>query len=87
MTTLFPLCGTVPGRVGLLKGAGNAIVPPLAAEFVKAYMDYKNGGGGYGTTRQCLGCPLDGTRCEGSCSWTVKIIDALEGKEVKDEAN
>ena len=81
MTTLFPLCGTVPGRVGLLKGAGNAIVPPLAAEFVKAYMDYKNGGGGYGTTRQCLGCPLDGTRCEGSCSWTVKIIDALEGKE------
>ena len=46
MTTLFPLCGTVPGRVGLLKGAGNAIVPPLAAEFIKAYMDYKNGRGG-----------------------------------------
>jgi len=50
MTTLFPLCGTVPGRVGLLKGAGNAIVPPLAAEFIKAYMDYKNGGGGYGAS-------------------------------------
>jgi len=26
-------------RVGVLRGAGNAIVPPLAAEFVGAYMD------------------------------------------------
>jgi DNA (cytosine-5)-methyltransferase 1 len=26
----------IPGRVGLLRGFGNAIVPPLAAEFVRA---------------------------------------------------
>lgn len=36
---LFPLAHGVPGRVGLLRGAGNAIVPPLAAEFIKAVMD------------------------------------------------
>ncbi len=36
---MHPLCGKVPGRVELLKGYGNAIVPPLAAEFVKAYME------------------------------------------------
>lgn len=29
----------VPGRVGLLRGYGNAIVPPLAAEFIGAYLD------------------------------------------------
>ena len=38
MTTLFPLCETVPGRVGLLKGAGNAISPQVAAEFIKCVM-------------------------------------------------
>lgn len=35
----FPLCRGIPGRVGLLRGAGNAIVPPLAAEFVMACKD------------------------------------------------
>ena len=39
MTTLFPLCESVPGRVGLLKGAGNAIVPQVAAEIIRAYME------------------------------------------------
>lgn len=36
---LFPLAHGVPARVGRLRGYGNAIVPPLAAEFVGAYMD------------------------------------------------
>lgn len=36
---LQPLAHGVPGRVGLLRGYGNAIVPALAAEFVAAYMD------------------------------------------------
>ena len=35
----FPLSGGVIGRKTLLKGYGNAIVPQLAAEFVKAFMD------------------------------------------------
>lgn len=36
---LFPLSDGFSGsRVGLLRGAGNAIVPQVAAEFVKAYM-------------------------------------------------
>ena len=34
----FPLAHGVPGRVGLLRGYGNAIVPPLAAEFIKAFL-------------------------------------------------
>jgi len=29
----------VPGRVGRLRGYGNAIVPPLAAEVIKAFME------------------------------------------------
>jgi len=29
----------VPGRVGRLRGYGNAIVPPLAAEMIKAFME------------------------------------------------
>jgi DNA (cytosine-5)-methyltransferase 1 len=29
----------LPGRVGLLRGYGNAIVPQVAAEFVKAFDD------------------------------------------------
>ena len=33
----FPLAHGVPGRVGLLRGYGNAIVPQVAAEFIKAY--------------------------------------------------
>jgi DNA (cytosine-5)-methyltransferase 1 len=32
----FPLAHGVSGRVGLLRGYGNAIVPQLAAEFIKA---------------------------------------------------
>lgn len=36
---LFPLAHGVPGRVGLLKGAGNAIVPQVAAQFIKAYLE------------------------------------------------
>ncbi len=27
----------VPGRIGKLKGLGNAIVPELAAEFIRAF--------------------------------------------------
>jgi DNA (cytosine-5)-methyltransferase 1 len=32
----FPLAHGVSGRVGLLRGYGNAIVPQLAAEFIQA---------------------------------------------------
>lgn len=34
-----PLAHGVSGRVGLLRGYGNAIVPQVAAEFVAAYLD------------------------------------------------
>lgn len=37
--SLFPLADGVPGRVGLLRGAGNAIVPQVAAEFVRSFAD------------------------------------------------
>lgn len=36
---LFPLAHGVSKRVGRLRGYGNAIVPQVAAEFVRAYMD------------------------------------------------
>jgi DNA (cytosine-5)-methyltransferase 1 len=35
----FPLASRLPGRVGLLRGYGNAIVPQAAAAFVMAFMD------------------------------------------------
>jgi len=34
-----PLAHGIPSRVGRLRGYGNAIVPPLAAEFIKASME------------------------------------------------
>ena len=37
--SIFPLVDGVSGRVGLLRGAGNAIVPQVAAEFIGAFMD------------------------------------------------
>ena len=45
---IFPLAARLPkamdglgpiGRVGALKGAGNSISPPLAAEFIRAVME------------------------------------------------
>lgn len=36
---LFPLAHGVLNLMGTLRGAGNAIVPSLAAEFIKAYME------------------------------------------------
>lgn len=35
----FPLADGISGRMGFLQGYGNAIVPPLAAEFVMAFME------------------------------------------------
>lgn len=35
----FPLAHGIPGRVGLLRGYGNAIVPQVAAEFIRAFLD------------------------------------------------
>lgn len=36
---ITPLAYDVPGRVGLIRGYGNAIVPQVAAEFVSAFME------------------------------------------------
>ena len=38
-SALFPLSHGIPGRVGLLRGAGNAIVPQVADQFIGAYLD------------------------------------------------
>ena len=35
----FPLAPGVPGRVGRLRGYGNSIVPPVAAKFIRLFMD------------------------------------------------
>jgi DNA (cytosine-5)-methyltransferase 1 len=37
--SIFPLAHGLPGRVGLLRGAGNAIVPQVAAQFISAYLE------------------------------------------------
>ena len=39
--TLFPLADGVSNRVGILRGAGNAIVPQVAAEVIKAFMEFE----------------------------------------------
>jgi len=36
---IFPLVDGLPGRVGLLRGYGNAICPQLAAEFIQSVTD------------------------------------------------
>lgn len=38
---LFPLADGVSNRVGILRGAGNAIVPQVAAEVIKAFMAFE----------------------------------------------
>jgi DNA (cytosine-5)-methyltransferase 1 len=35
---LVPLAHGIPARMVRLRGYGNAIVPPIAAEFIQAYM-------------------------------------------------
>ena len=38
----FPLADGIQGRVGLLRGYGNAIVPQVACEFISAWLDTSN---------------------------------------------
>jgi DNA (cytosine-5)-methyltransferase 1 len=33
------LANGLPNRVGILRGAGNAIVPQVAAEFIRAFLE------------------------------------------------
>lgn len=37
--TIFPLAHGIPNRVGILRGAGNAIVPEVAKQFIEAYLE------------------------------------------------
>jgi hypothetical protein len=37
--TLYPLADGIPGRMGIVRGAGNAIVPQVAASFIRAAME------------------------------------------------
>ena len=39
---IHPLADGIPGRVGQLRAYGNSIVPALAAEFVRAFMETNN---------------------------------------------
>ena len=36
---IHPLADGIPGRVGQLRAYGNAIVPPVAAVFIRAFME------------------------------------------------
>ena len=38
----FPLAHGIPGRVGLLRGYGNAIVPQVASKFISAFVECCN---------------------------------------------
>jgi hypothetical protein len=37
--SLFPLAPRLPGRMGVLRGAGNSIVPQVASLFVRAFIE------------------------------------------------
>lgn len=41
-SSIFPLAPRLPGDVGLLRGAGNSIVPQVAAEFIRAFMETRS---------------------------------------------